>query len=299
MISNKDFTITEIKELIHQLKIVFDIVRLVDPATNLVLTFVEYENKHSEEQKCYEIWGKCGACENCLSLASTHNEATRKTKYEFIGNDVFYVVSYPVKIPEIKSSEPIVLEIVSKVTDEIFFEAFGQNNIVDKITECNKIFYRDSLTGVFNRRFLDDGVFCKQHYGIIGHCAVFIMIDITKFKSINDTFGHNRGDIVLSNVGKMLNKCTRDNDIVIRYGGDEFLIILPSCNESVAEKKISYLREKVSEIIFDNEKNSTITANFGYSYCDLFYDNKNLISKLIAQADENMYKDKNFSPRTQ
>lgn len=295
MILRESFTIKEIKSLMTQLAIVFDVVRLVDPVTNLVLTYDEYGNKHLDEKKCYEIWGKKKACDNCLSLSSVYKCKTRQTKYEFIDKDVFYVVSYPVKLDDMYSNDSLVLEIVSNVTDEIFFEAFGRDDIIEKITQRNRIFYEDSLTAVYNRRFLDDGIFCKQQYRVLGRCAVFIMMDISRFKHINDTYGHEHGDEVLKQVGSVLSSSIRGNDLVIRYGGDEFLIILPGCQEDMAAKKIEHFKNKLSEIVYDEEQDLRLQANFGFSYCDIFKNDDKIIHALISLADVRMYEEKKAS----
>ncbi len=93
----------------------------------------------------------------------------------------------------------------------------------------------DTLTGLLNRRCglerLDEEWRISVRYDQQLSCA---MIDIDNFKRINDTMGHGGGDVVLRNVGMVLRSTARDTDVVIRHGGEEFLIIMPHQNESGA-----------------------------------------------------------------
>jgi len=95
--------------------------------------------------------------------------------------------------------------------------------------------HRDELTSLSNRAFLNE-ILPRQFEAarLMGNLFSILFIDIDNFKAINDTYGHHGGDCVLASVAGLLRLCTRESDIVARYGGDEFVILLPNCGVKVA-----------------------------------------------------------------
>jgi diguanylate cyclase (GGDEF)-like protein len=94
--------------------------------------------------------------------------------------------------------------------------------------------FHDPLTGLHNRRSLDDilrreEARCRRY----GHSIAFMMVDVDHFKAINDTYGHLTGDQVLRYIARILGRATRSTDIAVRYGGDEFLVVMPETDGEV------------------------------------------------------------------
>jgi diguanylate cyclase (GGDEF)-like protein len=115
---------------------------------------------------------------------------------------------------------------------------------------------------------------------------------VDKFKEVNDTHGHQKGDEVLIAVGTLLKKMCRSNDIAARYGGEEFLMVLPQSNAQGAFKIAERLREEVMKMGFTaNESNFTVTASCGVA--ELNTDSMENIDQLIALADQALYEAKN------
>src|SRR5579872_1998513 len=106
--------------------------------------------------------------------------------------------------------------------------------------------FTDPLTEVYNRRSLDDlaGRFIK-HARRLHKPLTFLLIDVDRFKEVNTRFGHLGGDMVLAEIATLLRSSTRGSDAVVRYGGDEFVIILSdtSCADRVVERIRAYLRD--------------------------------------------------------
>lgn len=107
---------------------------------------------------------------------------------------------------------------------------------------------RDPLTGLFNRRYLEETLDREISRAIReGLSLSVVMIDVDNFKSYNDTFGHGAGDEVLRHLGRFLKKHLRNEDICCRYGGEEFLLVLPHATASDARDRIDALREMFAD----------------------------------------------------
>lgn len=148
---------------------------------------------------------------------------------------------------------------------------------------------RDPLTGLYNRRFLETTL--EQQLRRSGETETgtgIIMADIDRFKSFNDTFGHEAGDYVLKEIGILFRRSVRGEDIVCRYGGEEFLAVIPdSSPESVCERA-ELMRSAVSRLELEHEGRplGKITASFGVS----FTQSGSLTSEvLLRHADEALY----------
>ncbi len=152
---------------------------------------------------------------------------------------------------------------------------------------------RDPLTGLYNRRFLETTLeqqlrsFGEKHEGD-GIGIGIIMADIDGFKLFNDTFGHEAGDHVLREIGTLLRHSVRSEDIVCRYGGEEFLAVIPeSSPESVCERA-ELMRNAISKLELEHNGRhlGSITASFGISFAQ---NNEVSSESLLRRADEALY----------
>lgn len=150
----------------------------------------------------------------------------------------------------------------------------------------------DELTGLFNRRYIFQKLsdLFKKHRGKGKHLSV-LMMDIDDFKSVNDTYGHQVGDIVLMKIAEILKKETRKFDIVGRYGGEEFLIIAPGISKEKAFKLAERIRKRVEKEEFkvDGEK-FKVSVSVGIS--ELMSDDPQSVNDLVKIADMRLYKAK-------
>ena len=138
--------------------------------------------------------------------------------------------------------------------------------VIDKLSELS---LKDPLTGLFNRRHFQ-GILSREIEMVArsGESSFLLMLDIDQFKSVNDQYGHPIGDIVLQAVAKTLAGCVRPMDTVARFGGDEFVIILPNCQGQYGQQVADRLRETINALEIDLISGVTlrITASIGGAF---------------------------------
>ena len=150
---------------------------------------------------------------------------------------------------------------------------------------------RDPLTGLYNRRYLNETLEREIARGKRGKKHLSIIIsDIDHFKKINDTYGHQVGDKFLIEVAAIMKKHARASDIVCRYGGEEFLLVLPDATKTSALKRAEELRKICADICILHEgKKLKITLSFGVATHPIHGKDAD---ELVVKADKAMYKSK-------
>ncbi|MBN2046378.1 MAG: GGDEF domain-containing protein [Anaerolineaceae bacterium] len=151
----------------------------------------------------------------------------------------------------------------------------------------------DPLTGLLNRRGLDDILQQIIYEAIREKTQIsMMMIDIDRFKHVNDTYGHEVGDYILRVVSKTLKSRLRRSDVICRWGGDEMLIVLPKCSRDFAIGLANELQQIISnqEFYYNGEKIIQITLSIGVA---IFPDNSADVDALIQTADAALYRAKN------
>ncbi len=148
----------------------------------------------------------------------------------------------------------------------------------------------DPLTGCYNRRalfdFIESDIAYTQRYGAD---LSIIMIDVDNFKEVNDMHGHLAGDAVLKELATCINSQVRKSDYLGRYGGEEFVLVLPETSLYSAVQLAEKLRKKIeSHAVKLGKKQLKITASFGVSSLE----NKSETSNFLQEADERLYKAK-------
>ena len=147
---------------------------------------------------------------------------------------------------------------------------------------------RDPLTGLFNRRYLDEVIMSELARAERGHQPLsLVMCDIDYFKDINDNYGHLAGDEVLRAFSRLIKQYSRGGDIICRYGGEEFLLILPNMAREAAIARAEQIRLAFAAALMSY--NATViraTASFGVA---AFPDDGHEIDVLIAAADKALY----------
>lgn len=226
--------------------------------------------------QCYDFWKKNKPCENCTSMKA-YAEKKQKTKLEFLDADVFLVISRYLEIDD----EACVMELVKHLENDTLIDTDGRDKLVGKLKGYQDKLYIDPVTGVYNRRYFEDEIRNMQN------SAGVTMIDLDDFKLYNDIYGHDMGDQVLCIVADVIKNCIRKTDKLIRYGGDEFLLILSDMVRGTLRGKLLQIQEAIENATIPNCSRLKLTASIGGVISE---DGK--IDEAIAKADQLMYKAK-------
>ena len=154
---------------------------------------------------------------------------------------------------------------------------------------------RDPLTNLYNRRYFNDVSQTLLNLARREKEELsFMMIDIDRFKLVNDTYGHLVGDIVLKELAYTLLKVTRHSDVVIRFGGEEFFIILPHTNLKGAVKIAQKIRNNIKNlnIHIDNNIDKLIKFTVSIGVTECYCDDDKKVDTIVRRADEAMYEAK-------
>lgn len=144
--------------------------------------------------------------------------------------------------------------------------------------------YHDQLTDLYNRRFYEEELLrldTERNLPI-----ALIMADVNGLKLTNDAFGHQAGDELLKNIAQIFRKVCRSDEIISRIGGDEFVILLPKCNESQARLLIERLNDAISK---DKKTNALLSVSMGYAIKESVLMKMNEVFK---EAEDDMYRHK-------
>jgi diguanylate cyclase (GGDEF)-like protein/PAS domain S-box-containing protein len=156
---------------------------------------------------------------------------------------------------------------------------------------------RDALTNLFNRRYLEDTLereLARASRELYPLCIV--MMDIDHFKNVNDTYGHEAGDIVLKTLADTVTTRSRQGDFVCRYGGEEFVLVMPNIGIEVARERVNSLHRSIaSQYIPFGHFNLNITMSMGIALYPKHGDTKEL---LLRAADRALYTAKNSDERS-
>jgi diguanylate cyclase (GGDEF)-like protein len=146
----------------------------------------------------------------------------------------------------------------------------------------------DSLTGVYNRRFLEEALNREMPRCIEqNHLLCIVMMDVDHFKEVNDIYGHKAGDLVLQELADKIKHAIRGNDLACRYGGDEFVIILPDMTSDIAWERAEQIRQDI-EVMEIKYKVAVlkVTVSLGIS---VFPDHGSSTDLLMRAADKALY----------
>ena len=260
---------------IRRLGTVFDIVRLVDPSANAVLEIDANGSLHRTGERCTAFWDSDSGCANCISTRA-FAEHTTLNKLEFTRNEMYFVIAKYVSV----NGTPCVLEMISRLNEGRWIDANGSRFLLDRTRGEDMQLFLDPMTGIYSRRYFE--TYRTHLEGMEG----VALIDVNSFKRINDTCGHAAGDAALRDIAGAIRSCIRKTDILIRYGGDEFLLLFPRMTEEIFLAKKKQIQQAVRSIRMSEFADIRLSVSVG-GVCGV-----HPITEAIRKADCLMYLDK-------
>lgn len=263
----------QLNEEIKVLEKVFSVVRLLD------------RNDLSDDPlpvngelcHCYSFWKKDSRCENCISKKTLYDKKPR-TKLEFLDSQVCQVFNRYVEVEGV----PYIMEMVKVLDDDSLVGMSEREKLMNKLTKYQNALYTDALTGAYNRRYFEERL-KKSHI-----TAGVAMIDLDDFKLYNDTCGHDAGDAVLETVVNIIRQCIRKSDMLIRYGGDEFLLVMPDVQEDDFYVKLRRIKHRINSASVAGYERIKISASLGGVFSE-----EQSLGEAASKADKLMYQAKN------
>ena len=259
--------------LLERLKGIFDIVRLVDPESTKVLSLGKDGRLTEMPGTCHMVWNKSGRCENCISSKALARKESLN-KIEFKDDQAYFVMAKYVEV----GGRDCVLEMVSKLSDGRWLDMGGRRMLLDRGSNFDRSAFVDSLTGAYSRQYFE--CFLAESEQVEG----VVMIDVDRFKEVNDRFGHLVGDKALQSVAQSILSNLRQTDVLVRYGGDEFLLLVPHIRPG--EHVIQRVREAATSARVEGYPELELSASVG-GVCGV-----HPLTEAIRQADEKMYQNK-------
>ena len=279
MKSENGMTMQQAQEKMKVYEEVFDIVRLLDE--NSIGKIKKQDVNDNDISmlpcECYSFWNKTHPCDNCISLKA-FNEKSQRTKLEFLDSDIYEVISKYVEI----DGKPYVMELLKQLDDDTMLDLEGHDKLLSKLTMYTEKLYKDALTGAYNRSYYEDEI------KTVNSSAGVAVIDLDDFKLYNDTYGHNAGDIVLATVAKTIRKSIRKNDVFVRYGGDEFVLVMPKIEEETFNKKLEEIKNNIRSADIPGYTRLKLSVSIGGVIAK-----NETVEDAVARADKLMYQAKN------
>ena len=259
------------------------------------------------------VWGKFqsiepvftpGDCRAFLRHDTVHDSSGEELQCRHVPCDM---ASGYICIPLLAAGEPLGmfhLQASNKLSEELpestgnLAAAFANHialslaNIKLRETLSYQVVH-DSLTGLFNRRYLEETLDREIHrVRRKGNSLGAIMMDLDHFKNFNDTLGHEAGDSLLRSLGKLLQSQVRQEDVACRYGGEEFIIILPDASLDVVQKRAEEIRQMVPrlQVYHRGQLLESITVSLGVA---IFPEHGATPEDLVSAADDALYSAKN------
>lgn len=191
----------------------------------------------------------------------------------------------------IKSIEPVILkkQLLEKNQELHKLNDSLELKVKERTKELEILATTDALTGINNRR--NFFTLSKELFARTTHNNIYaVMMDIDKFKNLNDTYGHNVGDEILIMVSKTINEAIEEKDVFGRIGGEEFALLFISSDPLKAEEKVNVIRKKIEALSYKS-KDSIVSCTISNGIAKKTKDDLN-IDTVLARADQALYEAK-------
>ena len=228
-------TMQEVQTLISDLQQFYTDVRLLDAAAIERIEEGVRSNPKAEDL-CYACRHRSRRCHHCAVKSAFENHDQR-TKLEYFSPDIVQVSAQYMEV----DGAPYVLELLQRMQSDTIVEPDDTEALFSALSGYNTKLYHDPLTDMYNRRYYEEIV-----RGMKGPIGVALM-DLDDFKVYNDTYGHHAGDMALKTAVNIVRSCIRQTDALVRFGGDEFLLVLPGIPSDILQAKLEQIRAAVQQ----------------------------------------------------
>ena len=267
----------ESEVMIRELSKVFDVVRLLDEETLETGNIKDVTDAEGFPCKCYSFWKKGDNCKNCTSR-DAFRKKNEQLKLEYLDSNIYQVISKYVEI----DGKPYVMELINQMNADAVMDEDGRNELIKQLSGYNRELYTDALTGIYNRRYYEERIRNSNM------SAGVAMIDLDDFKIYNDTFGHDAGDLALTTVVGIIKDNVRRTDMLIRMGGDEFLLVMPDIGEQTFADKLNQIQGKIHSSKVPGYSQLRLSVSIG----GVLSGSGSTVEKAIRKADQFMYQAK-------
>ena len=265
-------TMEEMQELMQSLRKIYTDVRLLSAEAKID----DEDYKLLGSNRCYTCEHK-GEHHHCAAKMALATKSTQ-CRLEKFGSDIAHITCTYQEI----NGKPYVLELVQRTPAQALIDPEDGESLVSEAVGYSTKLYHDALTGAFNRRYYEEVARTA-----IGPAGIAIM-DLDDFKIYNDTYGHHAGDVALEVSADAIRACIRQNDVLIRYGGDEFLLILPGIPSDYFKTKLEQIRAKVQDSVIPGYSHLRLSLSIGGAMQTL----TDPMEVVVRRADHMMYQAK-------
>ena len=221
-----------------------------------------------------------------MRAATTKEE---KGKLEIVNGRIYQVIARYIEVDE----KPYVIELIRCLDGDWSIGEINHERLIDIFVHYNDKLYRDAVTDAYNRRYYEDEMKNKKKN------AGVALIDLDDFKLHNDIYGHQAGDMALYTVVDIIRKNIRKTDKLIRFGGDEFLLVMPEVTEEVFSQKLQLIQESIYNTNVPGYPNLRLSISAGGVLTEggsieeavnrvdkLMYQAKAMKNKVVTQKDK-------------
>lgn len=223
------------------------------------------------------INGKAVRCARSVA-ESALAEKKQITKFEFLETEIYQVIAHYVEI----DGRASVIEMAKQLSGDSLISLNGHDEFAERLARNNSEIYIDALTGAYNRRYFEE--YLKNAEISAG----VVMIDLDDFKLYNDTCGHDAGDSVLRTVVDTIRRCIRATDTLVRYGGDEFLLVMPGITDDRFTQQLRYIKRRIHKADIPEYAGLRLSVSIGGVLAE-----REPLADAVTRADKNMYIAKN------
>ena len=268
MVSDYKITMGQAETEMACYRKVFDDVRLYDEAAVDAL---------KKEDDCGEEQHPTHQCMGHVAVDAFYKKE-ELSKLEFIGDDIYQIMAKYLEI----DGKPYVMELLKSMDKNYLVAQGDRDRLIRSLSGYNERLYSDVLTKVYNRRYFEEEL--KNQKGPAG----IAMIDLDDFKLYNDTYGHKAGDMALATVTQVISRYIRKTDILVRYGGDEFLLIIPNVKEAEFTHRLQEILDRIYAATIPGYARIQLSVSIGGTIASA----DETIESVVGRADRFMYQAK-------